>query len=79
MIYEYRCPCCDRMTELITNGFRQPKTAKCVHCGARARRVISVCDFHLKGLGWTDGCDGGVGEAPTATNHKTVRNERTVK
>jgi len=51
-VYEYRCPSCERIHEVVTQGFKHPRTVRC-DCGARAKKIITApCDFLLKGPGW---------------------------
>jgi putative FmdB family regulatory protein len=50
-IYEYQCDECGHQFEKI-QGFSGPHTLKCGLCGAKAKRVVSQCTFHLKGNGW---------------------------
>ena len=78
MTYEYHCQECDARILRVYPMGEFPREVPC-ECGGEASKVLEVVDFHLKGGGWTNGYDGGVGEAPSATNHKTSRNARTEK
>ena len=50
-IYEYACSECGHQFEKI-QGFSGHHTVKCELCGAKAKRIVSQCAFHLKGDGW---------------------------
>lgn len=49
-IYEYACTCGKHFEEM--QPFHAPPVAKCPKCGKRAKRIISLAAFHLKGSGW---------------------------
>jgi putative FmdB family regulatory protein len=48
-IYEYECPK-GTVTERMTR--RDTREITCPECGRKARRIISVSTFQLKGGGW---------------------------
>ncbi|RLA82737.1 MAG: zinc ribbon domain-containing protein [Deltaproteobacteria bacterium] len=50
-IYEYQCTNCGERFELLQR-FDDPPVAVCKHCHGKAKRVISLANFHLKGSGW---------------------------
>jgi len=48
-IYEFQCPngtITERLTKMDT------KEIKCPKCHRKARKIMSLCDFQLKGGGW---------------------------
>jgi len=49
-IYEFKCP-----NGTITEKFVKMGTKEiiCPKCGKKAVRIISRCNFHLKGGGWS--------------------------
>lgn len=47
-VYEYQCKSCDHVWELWLSP-DPPKTRKCVKCGKRAKKIISVCNHEVKG------------------------------
>lgn len=49
-IYEYACSTGHHFEEM--QSFSHPHVIKCPKCGKRAKRVISLSAFHLKGGGW---------------------------
>jgi len=61
-IYVYCCDECGNEIEIMQSFGDQPPLC----CDKTMRRKISRCAFHLKGMGWTDGYNGGVGENPQA-------------
>ena len=51
-IYEYKCLECGKITEWIESINSNSKSASCDHCGNKAKRIISLSTFKLKGTGW---------------------------
>ncbi len=51
--YEYRCPACESIVEVI-HGVNDPPPRKCPQCGARRRleKQLSAPAFQFKGSGW---------------------------
>ena len=50
-IYEYECPKCGRIVEVIQKFSDKPLT-KCKHCSGKLHKLVSQSSFHLKGTGW---------------------------
>ena len=50
-IYEYKCSKCGKTFEALRPVSAKPATA-CVHCGGRAKKIVSRSSFLLKGSGW---------------------------
>lgn len=50
-IYEYRCESCGKEFE-EWQKFSDAPVDKCHECGGKARRLISMSTFVLKGTGW---------------------------
>ena len=50
-IYEYRCDKCQRIIEVMQKFSDKPLT-RCPSCAGRVSRIISNCNFQLKGSGW---------------------------
>ncbi|HOW43765.1 MAG TPA: zinc ribbon domain-containing protein [Candidatus Aminicenantes bacterium] len=50
-IYEYKCPKCGKTFEALRPVSAKPVTA-CIHCGGRAKKIVSRSSFLLKGSGW---------------------------
>lgn len=53
MIYEYACPVCERVSE-VEHGMSETPVVECdnLHSRVRCVRMISGCNFILKGQGW---------------------------
>ncbi|MBL4889338.1 MAG: zinc ribbon domain-containing protein [Candidatus Lindowbacteria bacterium] len=49
-IYEYECKNGHQFEELL--GFDAPATKKCLECGLRAKKMISLSAVHFKGEGF---------------------------
>ena len=50
-IYEYECPKCGRIEEVLQKISDKPLT-KCRHCSSKLHKLVSQSTFHLKGTGW---------------------------
>ncbi len=51
-IYEYRCPDCEKVFEVIQK-FKDDAITKCRYCsGTNVEKLISRSSFVLKGSGW---------------------------
>jgi putative FmdB family regulatory protein len=72
-VYEYECPKCGEITELILRiSDKKPKTTKCKTCSGRAKSIISNTSFVLKGAGWyKDGYEKKKKPRDTPTNSTT--------
>jgi putative FmdB family regulatory protein len=51
-IYEYQCPDCDKVNEILVLPGDQERTMFCDKCQVGMPRVLSLCSFKLKGPGW---------------------------
>jgi putative FmdB family regulatory protein len=51
-VYEYRCSC-GMTLDKVTKDYNPSDTMKCPKCGKRAKRVVSLTNFELKGDGWS--------------------------
>jgi putative FmdB family regulatory protein len=51
-IYEYKCPKCSNLFQLLERMSESTETRKCPKCGEDAKKIISLSSFHLKGSGW---------------------------
>jgi len=50
-IYEYECPKCGAIEEVLQKFSDKPLT-KCRHCSGKLTKLVSQSTFHLKGTGW---------------------------
>jgi len=50
-LYEYKCPECGHQFEKL-ESFSADRTTECQKCGSKAKRVLSLGSFILKGSGW---------------------------
>jgi len=50
-IYEYECPKCGRIDEVLQK-FSDKPLGRCKHCSGKLHKLISHSSFHLKGTGW---------------------------
>jgi putative FmdB family regulatory protein len=50
-IYEYECPKCGRIEEVLQKISDKPLT-QCKHCSGKLHKLVSQSTFHLKGTGW---------------------------
>jgi putative FmdB family regulatory protein len=81
-IYEYRCSKCGKTFEMLQSISSEP-ISKCIYCQGRAKKVISMSSFQLKGKGWysTDYKKGGdagkKGEPAVKNEKKTDKNANT--
>ena len=48
-LYEYECPKCKQVIEIIAKYDTIPK---CPLCGEEMKKIMSESNFHLKGIGW---------------------------
>ena len=48
-VYEFKCQCGLVTERLVKIGVEE---IKCPKCGGKAKRIISLCSFVLKGKGW---------------------------
>jgi putative FmdB family regulatory protein len=51
-IYEYKCPKCNNLFQLLERMSEATEIRKCPKCGEGARKIVSLSSFHLKGSGW---------------------------
>lgn len=52
-IYEYKCDKCESVFECIKSfSDLNGSSETCPNCSYQAKRIISICNFHLKGSGW---------------------------
>lgn len=51
-IYEYKCPKCNNLFQLLERMSEASEIRKCPKCGEDARKIVSLSSFHLKGSGW---------------------------
>lgn len=49
-LYEYECENCKRKFELLVSV--NSKIQYCPVCGHKLKKLISLCNFQLKGNGW---------------------------
>jgi len=49
-IYEYTCKRCGNFE--VRQGISEEPLKKCLTCGAKVSKLISLSAFHLKGSGW---------------------------
>jgi putative FmdB family regulatory protein len=75
-IYEYKCSKCGKTFEALQAISAEPIT-KCLYCRGRAKKIVSVSSFHLKGSGWyiTDYKKSGNGEKKSAPAKKPENKE----
>jgi putative FmdB family regulatory protein len=50
-IYEYRCSKCNRTFEALQAISAEP-LKKCIYCQGKAKKIVSLSSFQLKGSGW---------------------------
>jgi putative FmdB family regulatory protein len=50
-IYEYRCSKCGRTFEALQSISAHP-IKKCIYCRGKAKKIVSLSSFQLKGKGW---------------------------
>lgn len=50
-LYEYECPACDRVYEVMQK-FSDAPLAECPTCKGPIRKLMSLSSFALKGSGW---------------------------
>ena len=48
-VYEFECECGNSFEELVKMG---TKEIKCPECDRKAKKIMSLCAFELKGGGW---------------------------
>ena len=48
-VYEFQCPCGKLIEELVKMGTEE---IECPGCHQKAKRILSLCHFELKGGGW---------------------------
>ena len=53
-IYEYQCNECDHITEEIESFKSEIRTIICPLCDGISSRILSLGNFQLKGLGWSE-------------------------
>ena len=51
-IYEYKCIECGSITENLESISANNKSINCSNCGNKAKKIISLSTFKLKGTGW---------------------------
>ena len=51
-LYEFKCPKCETTQEKIQKYEDDPPKCLKMDCDGKTKRVVSVSNFHLKGLGW---------------------------
>jgi putative FmdB family regulatory protein len=49
-VYEFECESCGRVSEELVR--MDTKSIKCPKCAAKAKKIMSLCAFDLKGGGW---------------------------
>jgi putative FmdB family regulatory protein len=49
-IFDYRCPCCNVVKEVIQKGSDQQKV-ECPNCNSKMEKQIGQSNFQLKGIG----------------------------
>lgn len=49
-VYEFECESCGRVTEELVR--MDTKSIKCPECAHKAKKIMSICGFELKGGGW---------------------------
>jgi putative FmdB family regulatory protein len=49
-VYEFECDSCGQVTEELVR--MDTKSIKCPKCTQKARKIMSLCAFDLKGGGW---------------------------
>jgi putative FmdB family regulatory protein len=72
-IYEYRCLKCGKTFEALQSISAEPIT-KCIHCQGKAKKIVSLSSFQLKGKGWyiTDYKKSSESEKKTDSTKKTA-------
>jgi putative FmdB family regulatory protein len=50
-IYEYQCPKCEKVYEVMQKFSDPPETA-CPQCAGPVTKIVSRTSFQLKGSGW---------------------------
>lgn len=50
-LYEYECPKCEKILEVIQK-FSDPPISSCPTCGGSVSKLLSKTSFQLKGGGW---------------------------
>jgi putative FmdB family regulatory protein len=51
-IYEYHCEDCGYTFSKLESITSENRIKTCPDCGGKAKRIVSVSSFHLKGGGW---------------------------
>ncbi|MGB3974982.1 MAG: zinc ribbon domain-containing protein [bacterium] len=69
-LYEYKCSKCDHVFEKLESFGAEPVNV-CPKCGAKAKRVLSLGSFILKGGGWY------ATEHPSRSHQKSKVEEKT--
>lgn len=49
-VYEFECESCGQVTEELVR--MDTKSIKCPKCTQKAKKIMSLCAFDLKGGGW---------------------------
>ena len=49
-VYEFECESCGQVTEELVR--MDTKSIKCPECDHKAKKIMSLCGFDLKGGGW---------------------------
>lgn len=52
-LYEYLCPECERVEELVRPMSERDIVPDCLSCGAKTRKITSKMTFRLDGSGWS--------------------------
>lgn len=69
MIYEYKCEYCSDVFEQSFHIGCAESSLECPSCGGSAKKLISGCNFLLKGGGWP-------GRSNRLNTEMTKRNEK---
>ena len=68
-IYEYECPKCGRIDEVLQK-FSDKPLGRCKHCSGKLHKLISHSSFHLKGTGWYVTDYANKSQSPAKPSHK---------
>jgi len=52
MIYDYKCPECGRIKEVMTKPLDTPEIPSCDNCGLKMERQYHAVPVHFKGSGF---------------------------